>query len=184
MTDKTHIQEIEEQAALFALGALEPEDAKRYRARLASGCPLCVSEVQECESVLVGLTLSATPVSPPPHLRSRLLERIGEGAKAGHPANAQGRVVRAQEAPWKPSPFPGVDMRFLHERKTMLVRMAPNTTIPAHPHSAAEQCLVLEGSITSDGLTVHAGDFIYMPAGSSHDDLRSESGALFLITYA
>lgn len=181
MTDRTHIQEIEEQAALFALGALEPEDARRFQERLAAGCPLCRSEVQECHSALLGVTLSATPVSPPPRLRARLMDRISKDEGTG---SGQGTVVRAQDAPWKPSPFPGVDMRFLHERKTMLVRMAPNARIPAHPHSTAEQCLVLEGSITSEGVTVRAGDFIYMPPGSAHEDLYSDEGALFLITYA
>src|SRR4051794_3813822 len=133
MTDNTHIQDIEEQAALFALGALEPEAAKRFKERLNSGCPLCLSEVGECQNVLSGLSLTAAPVSPPPRLRSRLMERIEGMAKGESAAPQQGKVVRADEAPWKGSPFPGVEMRFLHERKTMLVRMGPNTRIPAHP---------------------------------------------------
>ncbi len=183
MTDKTHIQDIEEEAALYALGVLDPEAAKRFKDRLNSACPLCTSEAVECEKVLVRLSLTAAPVAPPPSVKARLMERIGAGATAGSAA-PEGKVVRADEAPWKASAFPGVDMRFLHERKTMLVRMGPNTRIPAHPHSTSEQCLVLEGSVHSDGVTVHAGDFIYMPPGSSHDDLYSETGALFLITYA
>ena len=93
-------------------------------------------------------------------------------------------MIRANEVTWTPSPFPGVEMRLLHERKTMPVRMEPHARIPAHPHASAEQCLVLEGSVSINGLTAYAGDYTYMPAGSTHDDLYSESGALFLIAYS
>ena len=41
MADKNHIQEIEEQAALFAIGALPADEAKQFEQRLAAGCPLC-----------------------------------------------------------------------------------------------------------------------------------------------
>ena len=69
------------------------------------------------------------------------------------------------------------------EGARQLVRMAPKTWIPAHDHGEAEQCLVLEGSVTSDGVTAFAGDFTYMPAGSSHHPLYSEDGCLLLIAY-
>ena len=182
MTNRTQIEGVEEQAALFALGALESEEARRFRQRLASGCPLCLSEVQDCENALAALALSARPVAPASSVRTRLLETIG--AVEEERGSQQGSLVRAEEVPWKPSPFAGVEMRYLLERKTMMVRMAPKSRIPAHPHSAGEQCLVLEGSVTSNGVTAFAGDFTYMPPGSSHDDLYSEDGALFLITYA
>ena len=61
--------------------------------------------------------------------------------------------------------------------------MAPKATFPAHPHKTAEQCLVLEGSVTSGDVTAYAGDFVYMPAGSNHDSLYTEGGCTFLITY-
>jgi anti-sigma factor ChrR (cupin superfamily) len=183
MPQRTHIEEIEEQAALFALGALEPEQAKRFSQRLNAGCPLCRAEVEDCEAALALMAAGAPEATPPERLRDRLLERIGVTEKPA-PMSAAGVVIRANEVPWKPGPFPGVDFRFLHERKTMLVRMAPKARIPAHPHAAAEQCLVLEGSVTTDGLTAYAGDYTYMPAGSTHDDLYSENGALFLIAYS
>jgi anti-sigma factor ChrR (cupin superfamily) len=62
--------------------------------------------------------------------------------------------------------------------------MQPNTWLPAHDHKHAEQCLVLEGSISTEGVTAYAGDYTYMPAGSVHSALYSETGALFLIAYS
>jgi len=62
--------------------------------------------------------------------------------------------------------------------------MAPNTWLPEHDHKFAEQCLVLEGSIQSDDMTAHAGDYVFMPAGSHHSALYSATGATFLIAYS
>ena len=65
----------------------------------------------------------------------------------------------------------------------MLVRMAPGSYLPPHEHSHGEQCLVLEGSIRSDDMVAQAGDFTFMPAGSTHSPLYSETGCLLLIAY-
>jgi quercetin dioxygenase-like cupin family protein len=65
----------------------------------------------------------------------------------------------------------------------MLVRMAPKTFLPRHDHPLGEQCLVLEGSIRSDDMVAEAGDFTFMPAGSTHPPLYSETGCLLLIAY-
>ncbi len=82
------------------------------------------------------------------------------------------------------APAPGVQYRQLNGPKTMLVRMAPKTWLPAHDHKFGEQCLVLEGSITSDGVTAYSGDYTYMPKGSAHSAIYSETGAVFLIAYS
>ena len=183
MAGDTHVDEIEAQAAMYALGALPPAEAEAFEKRLASECPLCVSAVDECSRALSMLALSVPQVEPPAGLRTRLLESI-QPASVPEPPVDEMVLVRAGEGSWKPAPFPGVEMRFLYKRKTMLVRMTAASRIPAHPHATAEQCLVLEGSVTSNGVTAYAGDFVYMPAGSAHDDLQSPSGALLLISYA
>jgi len=134
--------------------------------------------------------MSVPQVTPPARLRTRLLESIKRNGERkqhedeGAPSTEEMTLVRSDEKPWKAAPFPGVEMRFLYKRKTMLVRMAAGSRIPTHPHATAEQCLVLEGSVTSNGVTANAGDFVYMPAGSTHDELHSSDGALFLISYA
>jgi len=183
MSDRLHIEEIEEQAALYALGALPPEDAARFEHRLAGGCPLCGAELQQCRETVTALPLSAGEVAPPPALRARLLDRIAAESPRKTSTMGEGLLVRAGDTAWVPSPFPGVQFRHLYKKKTLLVRMAPQTSLPAHPHGEAEQCLVLEGSITSDGVTANAGDFTYMPPGSSHHALYSQDGCLLLIAY-
>ena len=66
----------------------------------------------------------------------------------------------------------------------MLVRMAAGTSLPEHEHRYGEQCLVLEGSIRSADMEAQAGDFTFMPPGSTHPKLFTETGCLLLITYA
>ena len=182
MGDRSHIEEVEQQAALFALGALPPEEARKFGQRLAAECPFCRAEVRGCEQVLAALATSVPQVEPPPEARDRLLAALG-GKKESAPGNGEGILLRKDETGFESSPIPGVQIRNLLGKKTMLVRMAPKTYFPEHDHRAAEQCLVLEGSITGDGVTAYAGDFTYMPAGSSHHPLYSDTGCLLLIAY-
>jgi anti-sigma factor ChrR (cupin superfamily) len=93
-------------------------------------------------------------------------------------------IVRRDEGAWMPSPVPGVQMRPLLGEKTVLVRMQPGAVYPKHEHREAEQCYVLEGSVSdSDGVTVHAGDFICMGADTVHRPIHTDTGCTFLITY-
>jgi mannose-6-phosphate isomerase-like protein (cupin superfamily) len=182
----TGASQVEGEAALYALGALRPDEAEKFRQRLGAGCALCREMVEVCEHVVTMLPLSAPEVEPPPHLRTRLLERIGTDLPRPAAASpmGDGLLVRADDTEWMDAPAPGVRYRQLHGARTMLVRMEPDTWLPAHDHKLAEQCLVLEGSIRSDDVTAYAGDYTYMPAGSVHSALYSETGALFLITYS
>jgi anti-sigma factor ChrR (cupin superfamily) len=93
-------------------------------------------------------------------------------------------IVRGGDSPWVQLPVPGVEIRPLLGRKTLLVRMQPGSVFPAHEHRQVEQCYVLEGSVTdSDGVTAHADDFVCMPAGITHQPIHTDTGCLFLITY-
>lgn len=183
MADQLHIEEIEAQAALYALGALPAHEAARFKERVTAGCPLCGSELRECKRAVAALPLAAAEVAPPPGLRDRLMERIGGQPAVQKPVLGEGILVRSNDTAWKRLPVPGVEIRPLFEKKTMLVRMAAKTWLPEHAHSEAEQCLVLEGSVSCEGVTAYAGDYTYMPAGSTHHPLYSEDGCLLLIAY-
>ena len=185
MADQNHFDEIAEQAALFSIGALPADEARRFEQRLSAGCPLCRAEVRDCGQAVAALQLSVPEVTPPPGLRARLLESIGAGREKSGKGSPMGpgTIVRPPDTEWKPIPAPGIEIKPLMGRKTFLVRMAPKSKLPAHEHPAAEQCLVLEGSVSSEGVTAYAGDFTYMPAGSSHQELYSEEGCLLLIAY-
>jgi hypothetical protein len=179
MAKRTHIREIEEQAALYALGAMGPVEAGGFRERLAAGCPVCRSALDECAGVVTALPLAVPDAAPRPELRQRLMERIGAAA----PKEPVGKLVRPSDTAWENAPIPGVEIRPLLGKRTMLVRMAPGSYLPQHEHSHGEQCLVLEGSIRSEDMVAEAGDFTFMPAGSTHPPLHSDTGCLLLIAY-
>ena len=185
MRSRRAISQVEDEAALYALGALPTSEAEKFRQRLAAGCAMCQGVLEECRSVVDFLPLAAPDAEPPPSIRARIMDGIGGEART--PASAaigDGVLVRPDDTEWKDAPAPGVQYRQLHGSKTMLVRMAPETWLPAHDHKFAEQCLVLEGSISSEGVTAYAGDYTFMPAGSVHSALYSPTGALFLLAYS
>ncbi len=183
MTPDTYLSQVEEQAALFAVGAMPLDEARRFQRRLDAECPLCLSEMQKCEQVVDALTLVTSEIAPPPTLRTRLMDRVAGTRTDRFRAMGVGKLVRADDTAWEPSIVPGVRFRRLHGDKTTLVRMDPKTVFPSHAHNDAEQCLVLEGDVQSDGITAYAGDFTYMPAGSNHEPLYTEGGCLLLIAY-
>jgi quercetin dioxygenase-like cupin family protein len=181
MAKRTHVEEVEELAALYALGALGPAESGSFERRLATGCPLCRSAYQECRETVDALPLAAPDAAPRPEVRVRLMERIA-GAAPQTAKTTMRTLVRPGDTEWSKA-TPGVEIRSLLGRKTMLVRMAPGAYLPEHEHRYGEQCLVLEGSIRSDDMEAHAGDFTFMPAGSTHLQLFSETGCLLLITH-
>jgi anti-sigma factor ChrR (cupin superfamily) len=181
--DLAHYEDCCTAAALYSLGALPPDEERRFAQRLASGCPLCTAEAAQAAEVANYLTMSLEPEQPPPSVRERLMRRI-EALSPDKGFSKQMKLVRESDSPWVSSPMPGVDMRLLLGYRTVLIRMQAGAVYPTHEHKRAEQCYVLEGTITdSDGVTAGPGDFVHMAAGTTHHPIRTETGCVFLITY-
>lgn len=123
------------------------------------------------------LGASVEPVAPPTGLRARLLAKIAAGPVA---------EVRADEGEWLPLGPPGVDRKLLYRdahtgQRTYLLRLAPGSILPPHRHHTAEQCLILQGDMISEGCTYGAGDFIVVSAEREHSEVSSAHGATVLI---
>jgi quercetin dioxygenase-like cupin family protein len=179
-------EEIAADAALFALGQLDPEASASFEARLKAGCRVCQAEYASFAETAACLSFSAPIQAPRPALKDRLMAQIA-GGEASSTAAAPHRamtVVRSEDSSWMPGPAPGIEVRFLHEMTTMMVRMAAGARLPVHHHHAAEQCLIVEGSVTDGTVTAQVGDYIFMPAGSTHSELWSVTGTTFLISYS
>jgi anti-sigma-K factor RskA len=68
--------ERQDQIVHYALGTLEPQERVELRAHLDGGCAQCADFLLEIEATLDQLPLAAGRVTPPPHLKERLLKRI------------------------------------------------------------------------------------------------------------
>ncbi len=81
------------------------------------------------------------------------------------------RYVEMDALPWRPTAFPGIEIKVLLEDKdtglmTSLTRMAPGAVLPLHEHTDIEQTYVLEGRLVDAEGEVKAGEYVWRPAGS------------------
>ena len=92
----------------------------------------------------------------------------------------------ASQGEWEPTGVPGIEARRLlvdgrRERVSMLVRMAPGSSFPAHVHNGDEECYVIQGDLQVGDLTMRAGDYQFAPAGTRHPMQSTEQGCLLLL---
>ena len=97
-------------------------------------------------------------------------------------ASPRSSFVDVVDMPWKPSKFPGVDVKILYEDPatgmlTVLSRMAPGSFIPLHTHTGVEQTYVLEGSLEDEQGAATAGNFVWRPPANTHI-ARAPNGCL------
>jgi anti-sigma factor ChrR (cupin superfamily) len=168
-------------AALYAAGALTPDELAEAEARLARGDFALSNEVRSYDAVVAALA-GAPPVEPDPSARAELLRRV-----AGEKLPPGLFIRRADEGAWVETGDPGVTRRVLYfdrarRRVTALFRMAPGSRYRGHTHVGVEESLVLEGDLRVGGLVLHAGDYQRAEGGSDHDEQTSEGGCLVLVT--
>ncbi len=204
MTGNAHVHlddDARDRAALYALGALPADEAAAYRAHLAA-CEPCRTEVESLASLTSDLDRLAPAAVPAPDLRERLFRRVHELERAdAHAAAVETQVwkrwsdtapapgmtfVPGSGADWEPTAVPGVEVRRLFvdraaDRATMLIRMAPGTSYPAHRHGGPEECYVLEGDLSVGDLKMKAGDYQRALGDSIHVVQSTVGGCLLLL---
>lgn len=80
MTEIRLPQELEEQAALHALGLLEPDDRRAFAVRLQGESLPLRQAVMAYQRVTDALASSVAPVAPSPSLRERVVGSLAQGA--------------------------------------------------------------------------------------------------------
>ncbi|QJR11646.1 hypothetical protein DSM104443_02725 [Usitatibacter rugosus] len=65
--------------------------------------------------------------------------------------------------------------------QAFLLRMESGSSLPAHDHPTAEECMVLEGEVWLGDVHCHAGDFHRAPRGKPHGALRTDAGCLLYV---
>ncbi len=102
------------------------------------------------------------------------------------------RFVDVPNLPWRPTRFPGIEVKPLlmdsvQGLATVLMRMAPGSRLPDHEHVCIEQTWVLDGHLVDldgpdAGLECKAGQFVWRPAGSRHS-AWSPNGGTFIAMF-
>ena len=191
--------EILEQAALYALGALDGEDRETFEKVLAEGCATCKA-VEEFQQVANVLSSTAPPVPPPASLRQTLLDRVAaerqsaeeKGVSNSEPTEESSDTgftfVRTQDNNWK-TIGPGIHVKLLsfdktQRRMTALARMDPHSAFRPHEHPGPEEFYVLEGTCFIGGQFLRVGDYHRAEAGTFHHETSTEEGCLMLTMFS
>lgn len=92
----------------------------------------------------------------------------------------------AASSSWAASPSGGVERRMLDRiggeiaRATTIVRFAPGSSFPAHPHGGGEEYFVLEGDFVDEEGSHKAGTYVRNPPGSSHAPSAPDGALIFV----
>jgi len=175
-----------ERAALFALGALPPDEAREFQEHLDyEGCTVCRSELEAFGGVAADLAFAAPPLAPRPEVRAWLLAAAREEAGPSQGAPPAFQFVLAEEGAWA-EVEPGVFRKSLGGEpgsvsSAYLIRIEPGAHAATHRHDALEDCYVLRGDLHLAGRHLRAGDYHRAARGTVHDRIRTDGGCLLMI---
>lgn len=177
---------LDELLPLYALGALDAEDARAVERALVEQ-PDLAAELEQYRDTAAELFVLAEPVRPSEHVRRRLMSAVSGGRFAAFAATfAKIFDVTAEKSrelmAWIEDPSKWEVMtpfaQVIHfpagpacaGADTGFVRVAPGGTFPYHGHGGSEVSLILAGTaVTSDGKVLRAGDEVSEEPGTAHD---------------
>ncbi|MEO6759922.1 MAG: cupin domain-containing protein [Saprospiraceae bacterium] len=182
------MQEISEQAALYAMGALHGEERDAFERLLATGDPVATGAVEGLQATLEELALASPSPAVRPNVKERLMAGAAKTKLQGFQEPEPGvHVLRAGHGKWRETGYPGVTTKILHIEKetrmaTTILRLEPGAKYPPHSHSTVEQCFVISGDVRlGSKLHIYAGDYEKAMAGTEHEFLVSDTGCELLI---
>jgi hypothetical protein len=165
------------------LQALPAAEVAAAEAHIAS-CRECRRALESLRPVVERFVSWPTDVlRPPTSLRARLALRIAE--ETGYLPMLPPPLPRWSEPDWEPV-APGIDCKLLatdaeRHRVSMLVRLAPDATYPAHTHAGVEELHLLAGELWIDARKLLPGDYNYGAPGAGDDRVWSETGCTCLL---
>jgi len=177
-----------ERAALIAAGAATPDEAAVYEPQLTE-----TISTAGFGPVVRSLAAAIPSVDPPPRIKADILARLTpridpRAADRVAASKMKGSVFRfGGDGGFVPTPYPGVSARLLHvdearRQFSVILRLDPGSTYPAHPHDGPEECIVLDGEMLVGEVRMRKGDYQRVEGGTDHIVQYSETGATLFIT--
>jgi anti-sigma factor RsiW len=181
-TASVSLCERSELACAYALQVLADSELAAAEAHIAS-CPDCQREVESLRPVVDSFVSWPTDVlRPTTSLQARLALRIAaETGKEPVPPPAW----RWSEPQWE-QVGPDIECSLLasdtvRHRVSMLVRLAPGASYPAHTHAEVEELHLLDGELWIDKRKLFPGDYNYGEPGAGDERVWSETGCTCLL---
>jgi anti-sigma factor ChrR (cupin superfamily) len=165
----------------YAAQALAASEVAAAEAHIAA-CPDCRRELESLRPVVDSFVSWPTDVLRPTiSLESRLARRIAEETgKEPVPPPARLGEPAWSEPEWE-QVAPGIECKLLatdaeRHRVSMLVRLAPGASYPAHTHAGTEELHLLDGELWIDEKKLLPGDYNYGAPGAGDERVWSETG--------
>jgi quercetin dioxygenase-like cupin family protein len=178
MSERERADELRDEAALYALGALDPDEARRVEVRLLEGDRGLRAEIDAFASAVAHLGHAASPVPPEGATRARLLDTVRAASRP--------TIVRADEGRWDPMPAGSRAKSLLRDRlggrATTLVRLESGSVYPSHRHRETEELYILEGTLHVLGHRLGPGDYCAARGGSVHRSASTDVGCHLLVS--
>ena len=172
-----------ELTSAYALQVLPESEIAGATAHIAS-CPDCRRELESLRPVIDRFVAWPTDVlRPTTSLQVRLAHRI---------ADETGKPLVPPPAPQWTEPdwehvAPGIECKLLatdpeRQRVSMLVRLDPGASYPAHTHAEVEELHLLDGELWIDARKLFSGDYNYGAPEESDERVWSETGCTCVLT--
>lgn len=161
----------------YAMQALPRMEAAAIEAHAAS-CPYCQRELELLRPVVQSfVSWPADVLRPSSSLQARLALRIADET-GGKPVLPPARQWREPE--WE-NVAPGISVKLLANDSakhvvSMLVRLDPGASYPAHTHAGTEELHLLDGELWIDDRKLCPGDYNYGKRGEGDERVWSETG--------
>ena len=173
----------------YAAQALAASEVAAAEAHIAA-CPDCRRELERLRPVIESFVSWPTDVlRPPTSLQARLALRIAKETEKALPPAPLGEQAWGEptwsEPEWE-EVAPGIQCKLLatdaeRHRVSMLVRLAPGASYPAHTHAGPEELHLLDGELWIDECKLFPGDYNYGAPGASDERIWSETGCTCLL---
>jgi anti-sigma factor ChrR (cupin superfamily) len=177
LSSNSNLCDSSEQTCAYALQALPASELAVAEAHIAS-CADCRRELESLRSVVDSFAAwPADVLRPAASLQAQLALRIaGETGEEPVPPPALGWT----EPEWE-EVAPGIECKLLatdaaRHRVSMLVRLAPGASYPAHTHAGVEELHLLDGELWIDARKLVPGDYNYGAPGAGDERVWSETG--------
>jgi putative transcriptional regulator len=180
------MSDIRELLPLYALGALEDDEAAQVELALASD-PGLARELDAYREAAHQLVAVAPQTAPSPDVKARLLASAGGGRFERFASRVAQlfdvTIDRAREllglteraASWE-NPMPGIGLVHFDGGPACagadcgFIRLAPGCTFPWHTHRGEEVSVIIAGTLRDhEGRLLRPGDELVQVAGSQHE---------------